>query len=63
MRIYHDLGVPLALEKVEGPSTTFPFLGIILDTTAMEDRLTHDKLEWICNLVSTWLKKKKATKR
>ena len=30
------LGVPLALEKVEGPSTALPFLGIELDTIRME---------------------------
>jgi len=63
MRICHILGVQLALKKVEGPSTTLPFLGIVLDTTAMEARLPRDKLEQMCNLVSTWLKKKKATKR
>ena len=62
-RICQDLGVPLAIEKVEGPSTTLPFLGIILDTTAMEARLPQDKLERMCTSISTWLKKKKATKR
>ena len=28
------LGVPLAIEKVEGPSTSLTFLGIVLDTKA-----------------------------
>ena len=32
------LGVPLALENVEGPTTCLSFLGITLDTTAMEPR-------------------------
>ena len=41
---------------------TLPFLGIVLDTVAMETRLPHDKLERMCNMVSTWLKKKIATK-
>ena len=63
IRICKDLGVPLALEKIEGPSTTLPFLGIVLDTVVMETRLPHDKLERMCNMISTWLKKKKATKR
>ena len=58
IKICKDLGVPLALGKIEGPSTTLPFLGIILDTVAMERRLPHDKLEWMCNTVSTWSKKK-----
>ena len=30
--VYHKLGVPLVLEKVEGPSQTLTFLGIVLDT-------------------------------
>ena len=37
-----DLGVPLALEKVEGPSTTISFLLIVLDTVRMEIRLPTD---------------------
>jgi len=39
------LGVPLALEKVEGPSTSLTFLGILLDTQKMEARLPPEKLE------------------
>jgi len=35
----HRLGVPLALEKVNGPSTCLPFLGIIIDPDHMEARL------------------------
>ena len=63
IRICKDLGVLLALGKIEGPSITLPFLGIMLDTVVMETRLPHSKLERMCNMVSTWLKKKKATKR
>ena len=58
-----DLGVPLALEKVVGPSTTISFLGILLDTVRMEIRLPEDKLARIKDTLSTWLGKKKATKR
>jgi len=36
---YDMLGVPLALEKVEGPSTSLSVLGITLDTVNMESRL------------------------
>ena len=38
------LGVPLALEKVEGPSIQLTILGITLDTIHMEARLPDDKL-------------------
>ena len=37
------LGIPLALEKVEGPSACLTFLGINLDTQRMEARLPDEK--------------------
>ena len=57
------LGVPLALEKVEGPVTTLKFLGIIIDTVRMEARLLIDILDRLRSLVVEWLPKTKATKR
>ena len=57
-----QLGIPLALEKVEGPSDSLTFLGITLDTQHMEARLPPNKLQQIRCQVSSWLKKKKATK-
>ena len=39
------LGVPIAHEKTEGPSTTLQFAGITLDTINMEARLPDDKLQ------------------
>ena len=58
-----ELGVPLAAEKLEGPSTSLSFLGIILDTERMEIRLPEDKVARIKQLLTTWLLKRKATKR
>ena len=57
------LGIPLALEKVEGPSTSLTFLGITLDTARMEARLPDDKLQRTQQMVEEWLMKKNATKR
>jgi len=42
IQICDYLAVPLALEKVEGPATTLPFLGIVLDTVKMEARLPEE---------------------
>ena len=44
------LGVPLALEKVEGPATSLSFLGITFDTVTMEAKLPPEKpaLSWCC---------------
>ena len=58
-----QLGIPLALEEVEGPSESLTFLGITLDTRCMEARLPADKLKRITTQVSSWLTNKKATKR
>ena len=38
------LGVPLASEKVEGPTTCLTFLGIEIDTVAMELQLPEKKI-------------------
>jgi len=57
------LGIPLALEKVRGPSHCLTFLGITLDTQEMVARLPEDKLLQIRSLLATWLSKKKMTKR
>ena len=57
------LGVPLAAEKVEGPSTCLEFLGITLDTIRMEARLPEEKLSRLKMTVISWLDKCKATKR
>ena len=57
------LGVPLAVEKVEGPSTVLSFLGITLDTCKMEARLPEEKLTRVQHTVADWLTRKKATKR
>jgi len=57
------LGIPLAMDKVEGPSHCLTFLGIILDTQKMQARLPDDKLSRVKQQLSNWLHRKKATKR
>ena len=57
------LGIPLAMEKVTGPTTLLTFLGITLDTVQMEARLPPEKLDRMRKTVALWLPKKKATKR
>ena len=64
-----ELGVPLAMEKVEGPSTSLTFLGYItyilgitLDTVQTEIWLPDNKLTQISKCIDHWLPKKNATK-
>ena len=42
------LGVPLALDKCEGPATCITFLGIVIDSMAMELRLPQEKQQMFC---------------
>ena len=58
-----NLGIPLALEKLEGPAHSLIFLGIEMDTVRMEARLPQDKLTRNNKQLSAWLGNKKATKR
>ena len=45
LRLCQCLGVPIAAHKTEGPTTCLTFLGIELDSDAMEVRLPRDKLQ------------------
>ena len=53
-----ELGVPIACHKVEGPSTCIIFLGIEIDTVAMELRLPQDKLQRLVSLIAEWRSRK-----
>ena len=51
------LGVPLAAEKQEGPTTSLAFLGILLDSVAQTLSLPPGKLVEVQKLVKSWLAK------
>lgn len=57
------LGVPLAMEKIEGPSTCLPFLGIEIDSISQELRLPADKLMRLRSLLGEWEGKTRCTKQ
>ena len=58
-----DLGVPLAPDKQDGPTTVIVFLGIIIDTTRQELRLPEDKLRRLLETVMEWNDRKVCTHR
>ena len=58
-----DLGVPLAPDKQDGPTTVIVFLGIIIDTTCQELRLPEDKLRRLLETVTEWKDQKVCTRR
>ena len=49
-----QMGVPVAVEKIEGPVFVVSFLGIIIDTSNFELRLPGPKLDYTRDLVRTW---------
>ena len=58
-----QLGIPLAMEKLERLSHSLTFLGIVLDTHKMEAWLPEDKLTRIQTQLAIWLGRRKATKQ
>ena len=64
LKVCQSLGFPIAFNKVEGPSTLITFLGILIDTVAMELRLPPEKLESLMQLLQQWqTPRRKTTKR
>ena len=63
LAIWESLGVPVAPNKVEGPSTSLCFLGLELDSTTLTARLPADKLARLRQLVADWGDRKVCRKR
>ena len=58
LQTWAQLGVPIAPDKVEGPTTCLTFLGIEIDTIQWEYRLPIQKLHRIQSLTLQWRIKK-----
>ena len=43
LALFVELGIPVSINKLEGPSTSMVFLGILFDTIAMTIRLEDEK--------------------
>ena len=59
----NHLGVPLAEEKLEAPTTCLEYLGILLDSTTLEARLPTDKLENIHQALHRWSSRTRCKKQ
>ena len=55
VQLCHELGVPVADEKTEGPSTTITFLGIEIDSCRRQLRLPQEKLRDLMRLLNHWM--------
>ena len=63
LELCDQLGVKVSRKKLEGPTTTLSFLGILLDTVKMEVRLPEDKLARLNSLIQQWRSRRSCTKR
>ena len=61
--LFKQLSIPLAEEKVEGPSTTITFLGIEIDSIANTIRLPAEKFSDLMDKINFWHSRSKCTKR
>ena len=55
------LGLPKS-QKVEGPTTSLTFLGIVLDSIHMELRLPQEKIQHLKTSIAKWTKRKACRK-
>ena len=53
--VARELGVPLAEDKCEGPTTKLTFLGIEIDTISGVLHLPHEKLERLNGTLAEWV--------
>ena len=60
---FERLNIPVAMEKLEGPTTVLTFLGIEMDTQNSTLRLPKDKVQELKSLIATWSQRKSCTKR
>ena len=62
-KVCKDLGVLLAPEKQEGPSSVITFLGITIDTNSQELRLPEEKLKRLLDTLAQWERRKSCTRK
>ncbi len=63
MRVCHELGVPLALDKLAGPTSCIEFLGIEIDTMEGVLRLPQVNLRRLQRLLRRWSRRKACRRR
>ena len=60
---FNELGLPAALDKLEGPTMVHTFLGLELDSRLLEVRLPAVKLAELHVLISSWLGRRACTRK
>ena len=60
---FQDMHIPLADEKIEGPSTYITYLGIAINSHNMTIEITSTKYNDCTTLLNSWAQKRTCTKR
>ena len=63
IRTFNILGIPIATQKTEGPTTSLSFLGIFIDTHSFELRLPAEKLARLQESLHLWVDKRSCTRK
>ena len=63
IQVFNKLGIPVAPDKVEGPTTCIVYLGICIDSLKMEICLPEDKLQDLLSELDFLVNRKKCTKK
>ena len=60
---FNDMGIPLAPGKIEGPSTSLIYLGILINSILMLMQVPHEKFVDIMDILNNWGRRTTCTKR
>ena len=63
LAVFRYLNIPVADDKLIGPATSLPYLGIEIDTVSMRTAVPKDKLEATLHLLPKWQGRRTATKQ
>ncbi len=63
LAVFSHLGIPVASEKVEGPTSVIIFLGIEIDIKNTRLRLPAKKLDELQQLIKSWKERRSCHKR
>ena len=63
LHMFNYINVPVATQKLLGPSSSLPYIGIQIDTVSMRMAVPADKLAAILDLLPKWCGRRTATKQ
>ena len=63
IQAFHDLGIPLADDKIEGPALSLIYLGILINSENMTMEVTPERLSNTVSELRAWVNMRTCTKR